>query len=498
MLTDSFINTCFSLIFSKSNIRKDKILYRDIIEILKFNKNKNNQFDIPILIKNKVDCLLTICSFKLDDKTDDTILDSLSFSDKYSNIIPILELKRKDELHDKVSLDFIKQIRLRKKFNNLLGNYDKLNNVMETVRDSSFESIDDILIEYETTIKLMYSKIVEENRVLSIEATSSLDLMKDDFQPMLDKIVEKYDRKNTTPTGYTILDDYVFNGGFERSRLYIFAGTAGAGKSTLMGNFIVNSSRKSPYMYDQNEASGKDGINKVYIYCTMENTIEEAFMRVYQSLYMKKPRDVLNDIISGVNIRKMIVDEFAKHNATIIMKYFKPGTVSCTDLMVTLDDVAEEYGQDAIKGLYVDYLDVLRNDIRYDVKWMEIGEIALSLKLLAVDYNIPVITPTHLDRSAYNAENIKSVTLGNMAKSIQKVEHADCICIQIQDPFDTNIVHTKFLKNRSGRSNIAIDFQVDFNYYRFINGYRAEGEKASNQEEFENITDYTGNTNNGF
>jgi len=472
-------------------------MFRDIISVIDFNKNKKDQLDIPISIKNKAECLSKVCYLKLDDKTNDSIIDSLSFSEKYTNILPMLELKRGDELRDSVSLDLVKQIRLRKKLNSLLQNYDKLYKVMEDVRNSSFDSIDDLVIEYELAIKLMYSKVIEQNRIASIEATSSLDLIKDDFTPMLEKIIGKYDRKNTTPTGYNILDDYVLNGGFERSRLYIFAGTAGSGKSTLLGNLIVNSTRKSSFMYNQEENKNNE-INKVYIYITMENTIEEAFMRIYQSLYNKKTHDVLNDIIGGVDIKKMIVNEFAKNNTTVIMKYFKPGTVSCTDLMVVLDDIIEEYGQDAIKGLYVDYLDVLRNDIRYDIKWMEIGEIALSLKLLAVDYNIPVITPTHLDRSAYSAENIKSVSLGNMAKSIQKVEHADYVCIQIQDQFDTHLIHMKVLKNRSGRSNISIDFKVDFNYYKFIDGFRAEGEKATIQENYD-IRDYSSeNIKNGF
>lgn len=496
MITEGFINSCFSLIFSKSNIRKDKTLYRDIISVIDFNKNKKEQLDIPIVIKNKVECLSKVCSLKLDDKTDNSVIDSLSFSEKYSQIIAMLELKRRDELKDSVALDFVKQIRLRKKLNSLLENYDQLYKVVESVQDSSFESIDDLVINYENTIKLMYSKVIEQNRIASIEATSSLDLVKDDFTPMLNKIIEKYSRKNTTPSGYSILDDHVFNGGFERSRLYIFAGTAGAGKSTLMGNLIVNSARMDSFSYDQEE-NEKDEINKVYVYITLENTIEEAFMRIYQSLYNKKTHQVLQDIVNGVDIKKMIVDEFRKNNATVILKYFKPKTMSCTDLMVVLDDVIEEYGQSAIKGLYVDYLDVLRNDIRYDVSWMEIGEIALSMKLLAVDYNIPIITPTHLDRSAYNAENIKSITLGNMAKSIQKVEHADCICVQVPDQFDTNIVHMKFLKNRSGKSNIAIDFRVDFNYFKFISGFRADGEKISSPEDYM-IEVLDGGNNNGF
>lgn len=494
IITESFLNCCYSLIFSKSNIRKDKSLYRDIIEILNFNKH--DKLDIPITLKNKIDCLSKVCLLKLDDKTNDSVIDSISFSEKYTHIISVIELKKNDELKDVTSLDYVKQIRLRKKLNSLLVNYGKLYSVMDSVQNSSFESIDDLIIDYERTLKLLYSNMIEQNRITAIEATSSLDLIKDDFKPMLDKIVEKYDRKNTTPTGYGILDDYVYNGGFEKSRLYIFAGTAGSGKSTLLGNFIVNSARQSSYMYDQSPAK-KDDINKVYIYITLENTIEEAFMRIYQSLFNKKAHQVLHDIINGVDIRKMIVDEFKKNNATIIMKYFKPKRLSCTDIMTVLDDVMEEYGQAAVKGLYLDYLDVLRNDIRYDVKWMEIGEISLTLKLLAVDYNIPVISPTHLDRASYNAENIKGLTMGNMAKSIEKVENADSICVQILDQFDPTIVHLKCLKNRSGKTNIAVDFKVDLEYYKFIHGFIADGEKMMNPEEY--IKDFDKEeSNNGF
>lgn len=496
IITENFINCCLLLIFGQSNIRKNKSMYQDIIEIINFNNNKNKQFEIPINLRNKIECLNKICELKLNDKTDDSVIDSLSFTDKYSNLIPILELKRNEKLKDIISLDYVKQIRLRKKLNSLLVNYDKLCNVMETVKDSSFESIDDIIIDYESTIKLLYSNIIEQNRITSIEATSSLDLVQDDFKPMLDKIIEKYDRKNTTPTGYNVLDEYVFNGGFEKSRLYIFAGTAGSGKSTLMTNFIVNSARQSSFMYDQ-APTKKDDINKVYIYITLENTIEEAFMRIYQSLFNKKTSQVLQDIINGVNIRKMIVDEFRKNNATIIMKYFKPKRTSCTDIMAILDDVAEEYGIETIKGLWVDYLDVMKNDIRYDVKWMEIGEISLSLKLAAVDYNIPIISPTHLDRSSYSAENIKAITLANMSKSIEKVENADCIFVQILDPFDPTIIHSKCVKNRAGRSNVAIDFKVNLDYYKFIHGYRADGEKIMNPEEYIEFHE-NDETSNGF
>lgn len=405
---------------------------------------------------------------KLEDKTDDNIIDSLSFSEKYTHLIPVLEMKRNEEIKDQIILDHVKQVRLRKKMNSLLKNSGKLNDVLDNVRDSSFDSIDDIIIEYESIIKLLYYNMVEHNRITAIEATSSLDLVKDDYKPVLDKIVEKYDRKNTTPTGFSIFDDYVFNGGFEKSRFYIFAGSSGAGKSTLLGNLITNSARMSPFLYDSVQSKDK----KVYIYITLENTIEEAFMRIYQSLYNKKSYQVLNDIVNGVDIRKMVKEEFDKNNATVIIKYFKPRGISCTDLMVVLDDVIVEYGKESIMGLYVDYLDLLRSDVRYDKKYMEIGDIALSMKVLAIEYTIPVITATHLDRSSYNPDNLKNLNLGQMAKSIEKVEHGDCICLMVRNPFDQNLVHMRYGKNRSGKANISIDFKVNLEYYKFIQGFK--------------------------
>jgi replicative DNA helicase len=59
--------------------------------------------------------------------------------------------------------------------------------------------------------------------------------------------------------------------------------------------------------------------------------------------------------------------------------------------MGIVDNVIDEYGQESIQGLYVDYLDLLKTDTKYDLYRMELGYITLSLKTLAVEYNIPVL-----------------------------------------------------------------------------------------------------------
>jgi len=159
-------------------------------------------------------------------------------------------------------------------------------------------------------------------------------------------------------------------------------------------------------------------------------------------------------------------------------------TASTIDIMMELDNVISQYGKDKIRGLYIDYLDLLRTDIKFDLYRIELGFITLSLKTLAVQYNIPVISVTQLGRGVYNVQASKDLNLDLMSESIKKVEHSDFVALLSKDPVDENIVHMKIGKNRSGKANIIIDFKVDFKTYRFLNGIKTSGNKK-------NVSSYT-------
>ena len=99
---------------------------------------------------------------------------------------------------------------------------------------------------------------------------------------------------------------------------------------------------------------------------------------------------------------------------------------------------------------------------------LELGHITLSMKTLAVQYNIPVITGYQLGRSAYKIKEAHQLNVDQISESIKKVEHADFVGLLAKDPHDDTIVHGKIGKNRAGKANIAIDFKVDFSKYKFI------------------------------
>jgi replicative DNA helicase len=414
--------------------------------------------------------LKKITEMLLTDKTPDSVRDSVSLSEKFKQHQDFLDLKIHEDLREDVFQDFVRQVRIRKKIGALFQNYDDLNKVLESIKDGSFDSIDDLVEDYEVTIKTLYTNMMESNRAVTIEAAASLDLLKDDYTSVIEMITKKYEKTNKTPTGFNLLDgiDYL-NGGYEPSRLYVWGGGSGAGKSTLLNNSIYRAATSNVALKLEGGRPPVPGeVHRVYVYVTMENTIEEALMRTYQPMFDKTIPMMITDIKSGVDIRKAISDELAQNSSTIVMKYFPAMSVSTLDLMGVVDEVIEEYGQDSIAGLYVDYLDLLKTDTKYDMYRLELGHITLALKTLAIQYNIPVITATQLARRVYNIQESRELNLDQMSESIKKVEHADFVGLLGKDQNDSGIVHAKIGKNRAGRSNVALQFSVDFSKFKFI------------------------------
>jgi replicative DNA helicase len=468
VITESFINSCFVLTLNKkAKIKKTKALKRDILEIIDFYEAKK-ELDIPLAVKNKLDCLKKVCEMMIDDKTIDNVVDSLSFSEKYKEFKDFLDLKTSEEIKEPAFQDIVKQVRLRKKIINIFSNYDELSKLLENIKTGNFECVDDVVEEYEHTIRVLYSNMMESNRSIMIEASSSLDLVKDDYDHVVDLIKKKYDKSSAIPTGFKLFDNRILPGGLEPSRLYIIGGGSGAGKSTLMNNIIYRSATSPPNPFSKRKViPGK--INRVYIYVTLENTIEEALMRTYMPMFDKTSTDMLQDITEGIDIKTKIMEEFAKNGSTIIMKYFPGMSISPLDLVGVVDDAIEEYGKESICGLFIDYLDLLKTDMKYDLYRLELGYITLSLKTFAVQYNIPVVTASQLGRKAYSISGSKELEVDMISESIKKVEHADFIMLMAKDRNQKGVIYGRVGKNRSGEPDMDIEFQADLSRYKFIN-----------------------------
>jgi len=470
LITESFVNSCFTLILNKkSNIKKSKALYRDLSEMIR-SWNEKETVEIPLSFKTKSDLLVKICDMLAEDKTIENTLDSLMVGQKYQSHLAFLDVKINEDVKEHDFQDIISQIRLRKKVGSIFANYDDLSNIVEDIKDGSFDSIDDLADDYEVIVQRLYTNMMESKRSVTLESAASLDLVDDDYSHVINMIRRKYERKNTVSTGFEIMDNDIMLGGYEPSRLYIFGGGSGAGKSTMLNNTIVKSAVKPPDVMSERFEIKKNKISRVYIYVTLENTIEEALMRTYQLLFNKTTNQMLSDIKNEVDIKKRMADELSKTGSTIIMKYFSAMSVGVLDLMGVVDDAVSRYGKESIAGLYVDYLDLLKADTRYDMYRLELGHITLSMKTLAVEYNIPVITASQLSRGVYRVKGASELGVDMMSESIKKVEHADFVMLLARDKLDDNKIYANVGKNRSGKSNMSLEFNVDFSTYTFKAG----------------------------
>lgn len=489
MITESFLNGCYTLVLNKNcKIKKTPGFYRDITDVLGFYENKEKG-DIPYVLKNKVDLIKKIIEMRLNGKTAGSIIDNIfGLSKKFSDYQSFVESVVDDPIDPEYFTDIVHQVRMRKKIKALFENYDELESVLTTIKDGSFDSTDDLVEQYETTIKLLYQNLMDNQRQMTMESSSSLDFNDDDFSHAVDQIKKKYIDGARTSTGFKSLDNF-FNGGFEPSREYIFAGTSGSGKSTLMTNVIARSAmaKNGPPRANVKDLQNKTDIKHVFIYITMENTSDESLMRIYQDIMDMTEEDLLNKLESGeVNadiMKRQISEKIKPHGATIIIKYFPALTISPVDVMGVLDEAIAKYGNGTIAGVYIDYLDLLTTDSPYDLYRLELAKLVLSLKSLAIQYNIPAITATQLNRTAYRVENARDLGADQIGESIKKIEHADMILVLhkiVRKGVD--YVIGKIVKFRSGRSGYAIEAPVDFEKYHFF-----EFNQIKNEDKKDNV-----------
>lgn len=468
MITSVFIDTCYLVLLNNNpQMKKSMSFYSDLTEIVDFY---TDSYETPIILKNKIDCIYQICKMKLSGKNEDDIIDSISLTPKYSDLIDYIEKKRNDELSLNQVNSCIKQVRMRKKYTHMVKNYQRVTDVLSDIDNGSYESIDEIIIKYENIIKELYLNILHSNRIVEVESASYIDLFSDDYENILDVIKDKYDIRQRIPTGMDIFDKKIFHGGFEKSRLYMFAGGSGSGKSTLLDNIMIESALKQANRSKLEKSENGDN-PKVYVLITLENQIDETFMRIYQSIFKVTTPELLHDIktLGKDAIRRKMMDKISENgNIKFIIKYFRSRSIAPMDIDSIIAEVEQIHGKDSIQLVGVDYLDLLSADVTREALRHELGDITLSLKAIAVTHNIPLLTVTQLNRGVYTVKSANELRVDMMGESMEKVNHSDYISMQAKNATDDSIVHFSVGKNRSGTADVNIDFKVDFSNYKFL------------------------------
>ena len=239
------------------------------------------------------------------------------------------------------------------------------------------------------------------------------------------------------PTGFADMDKLL--GGLQRSDMIILAARPSVGKTSL----ALTMAHKAAKKYRQRVA-----------FFSLEMSAEQVVQRMISA-----ETGIDSQRLRRGEIESSEWERFAKATNDLAETYFfiddTPG-LSALELRTKARRLHAEQGLDMI---IVDYLQLMRGDLRSENRVQEISFISRSLKALARELNIPVVALSQLSR-AVEARADRRPMLSDLRESGSIEQDADVVVFvyrdDVYDP-DTefpNIAELRVAKHRSGPTGI--------------------------------------------
>ena len=256
---------------------------------------------------------------------------------------------------------------------------------------------------------------------------------------------ERFDSKGALrgiSSGFPSLDELTH--GFQERRLYYIGARPSQGKSALMANMAahIGLNLSIPCGIISIESSGKELIERIY------------------SCQGNIPGDMLATGYWGPTQMQDILDMSAKIKGKPFFIYDKPNlklsqVKSVARLMKNVFQA---------KIIFVDYLQLIRNENARLEKTSVVMESSQAMKELARELELPIVCLAQLGRDA----DERRPTLANFQWASQIEQDADT-AIMIWHNEENDEVKTRLLveKNRDGKKK-DLDFKFIGDYYRFM------------------------------
>lgn len=422
--------------------------------------------DINIDIENKINIILYICKMRLETGNVfnyDEVIGEMKIG-KYKDYVEYIESKRK-VLEDIDILNLNEYFSAKKKLYQLTFNKDRIKELLNDIEIGNYEDQNEIINRWEVTMSNTYQSLMDVKREESVGSAVSLNLLEDTYDNVLERFSTSAGAVNTIDPGYKFLRDSFTFGGFERRRSYMFGGETGIGKSTMLINILVNGLKNSSYE------------KQTFLYITAENLIDESLLRFYSCLTGEYYNDVVKNVTSSNEYRNnmmlTIKSTLKRYNKNIRFFYVEQGKATLKDIEGLMDYCNIDKD---LSVVLLDYIDCIRSGSNNKELRLELGEVAMGLKKLAVSYDISLITATQLNRSGYNVDSSPSIT--QIGESIKKAEDSDLVIflqnakeglVKYKLDNDTVIYATQIratiLKNRAGASgkscNLLLNKEIE-------------------------------------
>jgi replicative DNA helicase len=269
------------------------------------------------------------------------------------------------------------------------------------------------------------------NQIQTQKLFSSAELLNDIFFELKEKSLNP--TLSGLSSGFYDLDSLIQ--GFQKSDLIIIAGRPSMGKTALSLNIALNIIKSSqlPILFFSLEMS-KEQI--MYRLLAMETNIDQRKLRsgkLYQTDWVK-----LNKMIKIMSKLPFFIDDTSDLSVQKIRSQLK------TIL----------FEQNKIGLIIIDYLQLMQNSqLKTENRTQELSQITRSLKIIARQFNIPIIALSQLSRNVENRVDKKPI-LSDLRESGSIEQDADVVLMLSKDnqskTLDEQIIELIIAKQRNG------------------------------------------------
>ena len=242
--------------------------------------------------------------------------------------------------------------------------------------------------------------------------------------------------------------DLLLGGGIETQQMIIWMGGTGAGKSLALAG-----------------AAKKAFTERLkVIYYTLELS-EDIIARRFDSCFSKIPMSDLTG--NATRVVHEVKRWGRRYGENLIIKQYAPRQASVNTIRAHLTMLSNSgFKPDVV---VVDYLDLLKPLTSYNDEYADLGAVATDLRGLAVDFDVPLMTATQVNRAGMQSDVVELVHVSDSLKKLFVADIVVAIC-RNRDEKNQNRARIFIAKNRNGPEGREVPIRTAYERMTFYAG----------------------------
>ncbi len=269
--------------------------------------------------------------------------------------------------------------------------------ILTSIKDPSAKDVTSIIQDAQRDITALASKMHDDNNRNRPQDVVELSM---EFLKDIESNLGK-GRQCGLMTGFESLD--AVTTGLKPGSLNIIAARPGVGKTAFALNIIEHVAA----------ANTAAKIRKPVVFFSLEMPKHQIIKRMFSTFGRVAPQHLEDGLLTKAqwddilrNIKAMCINTGAQSG---VYNLYIDDNVSLTasGIVATVKEIAKQY--DGISMIAVDYVQLLKPEYRGQNRNSELAETSRTLKLLAMEYNCPVLALSQLNRDIDRRTNHKPV-----------------------------------------------------------------------------------------